>query len=534
MTPNDIRQAYTEKQLSEVHQMYRDFEDKSHLDENNYGESLLHIAATYADAGAIAILLEAGVSPNITTRYGDTALHVLAEQKMKTFYKVPAGATKEAALKLLEARVSPLRKNDEGQTCLHTAARWGRYELFEALVEKGSKLDMADKNGNLPLHIICEYSGRAASSLHYAEQELTRARETAARETHKIYQERVEYSEQKYAKDKAEFDSYFLSAKILIEAGIDVDEKNNYGQTAQDMLNENDRKGDKRIAALIGGFYSDDGGDENSEAALRLKTGGMSLHQAIEKDDHDSVRANIALGADVNELYTTDSEYDRHYGLTPLGLAICKMDVEVVELLLEAGANPNFKSGDGKTPMSAFFYGPVGINLKMFEEKRPARIMKAMKEHGLNIDDFIDEDLNTPLNKCCRDLGHSSGYNSYRLPGVILELLLEWGADIHLANAKGVTPLMNISACDEGGAENFQVMLLEAGAVANARDAEGNTPLMYAARHRNKAMAKNMVDMLFSFGDPEPQAVNNDGVSALEIVTQENNEPLVKYLLGKM
>lgn len=534
MKAGDIRRAYEEKKsLDEIHQMYRDFEDKNTLDECKYDESLLHIAATHADFAAIDILLAAGAKAGVTHRYGNTLLHNLAELDCR-FYKVPAGAVKESAFKLLDAKVSPLRKSDEDETCLHRACWRGNHEFVEALVARGAKLDMTDKNGNTPLHIACEYSGRAADSVKYALQNLERAQARAAEDSHQIYQEQLESAKATYAKEKAQFDGYFLAAKALVEGGVDVDEKNNYGQTALDMLNAGDREGDKRIAAVIGGYYRDEGesGGTEGEAALRLKSGGMTLHQAIGKGDHEAVRAVIALGADLNELGDASVKHMMMENQPPLSLAIAALDVELVKLLLESGADPNFKDGDGKSPLVAFFH--ANTSGKAFEEGRPQNVLQLMKEHGLDINGFIDDDLCTPLNMAAKNFDGSPGYNYYSLAGTMLETMLEWGADVNLADAKGVTPLMHISASSSRGAENIQISLLEAGAAIDARDILGNTPLMYAVNNSNKATAKNMADMLFAFGDPLLEAVNNDRRSALEIAATQDNEPLVKYLISKM
>lgn len=57
---------------------------------------------------------------------------------------------------------------------------------------------------------------------------------------------------------------------------------------------------------------------------------------------------------------------------------------------------------------------------------------------------------------------------------------------------------------------------------------------MYAARNRNANSGKEMAELLFDFGDPKLEHVNNEGKSALEIATELNNEEFVKFLLTKM
>jgi len=58
--------------------------------------------------------------------------------------------------------------------------------------------------------------------------------------------------------------------------------------------------------------------------------------------------------------------------------------------------------------------------------------------------------------------------------------------------------------------------------------------LIYAAKNRNANSGKEMAELLFDFGDPKLEHVNNEGKSALEIATELNNEEFVKFLLTKM
>lgn len=63
------------------------------------------------------------------------------------------------------------------------------------------------------------------------------------------------------------------------------------------------------------------------------------------------------------------------------------------------------------------------------------------------------------------------------------------------------------------------------------RDRDGNTVLHYAAMNSNDSVAKEMVEMLFEFDFKDAEVANNDGKTALEIATDQDNEPLVKLIL---
>ena len=66
------------------------------------------------------------------------------------------------------------------------------------------------------------------------------------------------------------------------------------------------------------------------------------LHLKVKAKDLDAVEATIANGAKLNEL-------DRS-GQSPLHLAVLTANINMVEILLKAGANPNTLSIEWVTP----------------------------------------------------------------------------------------------------------------------------------------------------------------------------------------
>ncbi|OJH42191.1 ankyrin repeat domain-containing protein [Cystobacter ferrugineus] len=72
----------------------------------------------------------------------------------------------------------------------------------------------------------------------------------------------------------------------------------------------------------------------------------VAIHALADGGELDVLLALLEHGADVN---AWDSERDR----TPLLEAVCENQLEAVELLLNAGAEPNVRSSEGDTPLRA-------------------------------------------------------------------------------------------------------------------------------------------------------------------------------------
>jgi len=115
----------------------------------------------------------------------------------------------------------------------------------------------------------------------------------------------------------------------------------------------------------------------------------------------------------------------------------------------------------------------------------------------------------------------------------LIDRILKEAVDVNVTNRFGESPLMHACEKDFEIMENVQMRLLEIGANVNTVDERSNTALHYAARNPSKTGAKTLTDMLIDFGADITKA-NNEGKTALDIATEQNNEPLVKLLLDKM
>jgi ankyrin repeat protein len=479
------------------------------------GEELAFLAANFTHPQALERLFDLGVDPQVTDRYAFTLLHEAAKRGEHYEYKPAPGDVAKTVELLLDRGISALRKDEnERMCCYHYAARTGLWEFVEILAKRGTRLTMTDKEGNTGIHIAADYVKHEISQLGYAEK---------AKD-----QERID-------KHRESVENYFKTVKAFVDAGVDRDEKNEYGKTAREFAVES---GANKIAAFLAGELSAEEaeasgtGSAGEEAELKLAAGGKDLFDAVINRDSKALEALIKLGADLNGLYSREHE-NAFTGLTPLGVAVCEFNGEAARILLNAGADPMFRDAHGRAAPAYFFCTEADIRLngKIFSEEVPQKILKAFTEKGFDVNAPVNDKGDTLLNRACSSTHGGSGYNSYSLRGIVAGELVGYGADPSIPNNRGETALM--WACRREDMENLIISFLESGADPSPADREGNTALHYAAMNDSGNDAKAAAELLLDF-NADPSAVNNKGKSPLDIAVENKYEPLVKLLLTKM
>ena len=90
----------------------------------------------------------------------------------------------------------------------------------------------------------------------------------------------------------------------------------------------------------------------------------------------------------------------------------------------------------------------------------------------------------------------------------VIELLIDWGADVNASDLTGLTPLMGASI---GGHAEAARVLLERNARVNAATVDGRTALMYSSMFRHKQVCLTLIAAGASVG-----ARDRDGMSAAD------------------
>ena len=155
-----------------------------------------------------------------------------------------------------------------------------------------------------------------------------------------------------------------------------------------------------------------------------------------------------------------------------LSLAASTGRLDIVEILLERGANPNSltrKSISRERAPALFGAAANGVNVKIIE---------SLFNHGANVN-LADSAGNTPI--------YAASYNGHT---ETVNVLLKHGADANLATKAGITPIYMASQLGHAEVVNT---LLEHGVDAN-RLVKGYPPLMVACQLGHAEAAKALAD----------------------------------------
>jgi len=208
------------------------------------------------------------------------------------------------------------------------------------------------------------------------------------------------------------------------------------------------------------------------------------MRNAFKAGDVDELKALIKAGADVNAK-------DEVYGETLLYSAVLKNEIEMVEVLIEAGAEVN----DGKSLHTAVHFGRreivkiliaagADVNVKtgsgwtalhMAAHISNAKIVNALLESGADIN-TSDTEERTPLHLAVAE-GHIK----------TIKALLRAGANVNAKTKDGWTSL---HCAAYASVADVMSLLIEAGADVNAETKKGKRPLDFEPLEDAKELLK--------------------------------------------
>jgi len=424
---------------------------------NRYGVSSLYLAARGADAKSVRALLAAGADANTSLPEGETALMTAAKagdaasvrallaggRGSVTFASPPYsadagvaasgyGATSVAPAEPRRGANPNAKEGWYGQTALMWAASEGHADVVRLLIEGGANVDEHSQALDAPVSSYERLAGDFVypkvpkgrlTALHFA------AREGAL----DVVQSLIEAGADLDAVDAegvnalifATVGGHLETTAALLAAGADPNVADSYGRTV--------------LFAAV----------DLDAAAGRSAASGLG--------PADIVKLLLAKGADADVALTDKLPIDDRAGgqdsilgkgATPLFRAAMSNDLELMSLLLNAGADP-LAVTESREPVDA-----AGL-------QRPStgRTTALMAAAGVGWRESVRR-----------------GRDSEAIAA--LELLLGRGADVNAANQMGDTALHGAA---RRGSPAIIEFLLNHGANVRAKNARGQTPLDIAS-----------------------------------------------------
>ena len=305
-------------------------------------------------------------------------------------------------------------------------------------------------------------------------------------------------------------------AKLLIDAGADVNAKDNEGNTALSIAIKNNNS--EIIKMLINAGASDVNKVEKHKTTPSLEYMSDAKQEPLNKTtsndknvnenflDYDwwetatleDVQAEIANGADVN------AKNDNFDGWTALMYALCdNKDIEIIKALLDAGADVKIIDNNETTTL---------MHGARYHDN--PEVIKMLMENGVDIDAKNDVDWTA--------LMYAVTHNRNR---EIIKLLIDAGADVRVTDSKGRTLLM---LANYQNPEIIKV-LAESGVDILAKDDDDRTALHHAADvfNQNPELIKSLIELGIKVN-----AKDNDGLTALMVAANNRNSEVVQELIN--
>ena len=389
------------------------------------GATAAHWAAQRDDLAMMDVLIAAGANVKAANHLGVTPINLAA-----------VNGNPAMLGKLLSAGADLWAPVAEGETPVMTAARTGRADAVRLLLDWG-----ADANAT--------ENSRGQTALMWA-----------ASDRHpEATQVLLDYGADVNAKSWAGYDALFFavragdipSVQVLLKSGARVDSRTQDGTSPLVVAIVNAHW---ELAAwlLDKGASPDEGAPGGSPLHTAVRTRNpetVATPDAIPTGDLSSldfIKALIARGANVNaQLARGNSTFLSLSGATPLLLAAYAVDVPLIRLLIDKGADPKIGNKDNSTVLMA----AAGLGYDEGRQMRwtePASLdaVKAMLDLGAD-PNAVDANGNTALHGAAL-----TGANS------VVNLLVEKGAKLDVKNKLGYLPVTIAEGINIGALMKFR------------------------------------------------------------------------------
>ncbi|XP_017884422.1 rabankyrin-5 [Ceratina calcarata] len=544
----------------------------------NEGDTPLSIAMKMVplDEYVAKKLLAKHAAPNpVYDGTGDSLLHVLIRERKE-----------EGALFLIEHCKDDLaHKNKEGYSALHEACKVGLRNVTRALLAAGLPVDeVTFSNGDAPIHIAISnlYFDIVQELLDAPNSDIQLSIKNDSNETPLSLAIKAPFKKGKDIvlalikaganinqcnKDgltllhQAILKEDSATAIFLLENGADMNARTANGETPL-QLSVHCRLGEVVEALCKRGVDTSIGcalwdaldSDQEDVASILVKYGADTdcwgpgpddcqqtlLHRAINYNKEDIAQFLIRSGCDLNTPRKPGPNgsggEEARDECTPLHLC-CQWGLEqVVQTLIEHGANVNARDFEGKTPIHVAIqnqHSPIislllchpNIDLTKRDKKGLTPFATALTYRNNKAAQAILERLPKAAeqydNKGRNFLHTAIQKNDMESILFLLSIQVDVNSRVHDITQ---TPPLHLAAVS--GNEMLVRSLILAGARVNDTDANRNTALHAAAKAGHAAIVSALLQNNISF-----DAVNADGDNALHVAVREGHVSVVRTLL---
>ena len=390
------------------------------------GTTALHHAVNRDDLPMVDALIEAGADVATRNRYGFPAATLAAINGNGAIMR-----------RLLAAGADPNASVPGGETVLMTAARTGSRDTLDALLAAGARRDAANAAGQTALMWAAAANNPGAIEVLVANGANLHVRTEGGLD----------------ALAFAVRAGRIAAAEALLDAGADVDGTLAGGESVLEVALVNTQWD---LANLLLDRGADpNGGNAGYTSLHRIAVLRSIVRGVVRSDDIpvpigavdvmlDLVKKMLARGLDVNARMTKDALKDQRFinrqdvlvrvGATGFLLAAKEADLELMRLLLEAGADPSIPTFDGTTPLmvAAGLYSQRG-SFERFEDRGQEDDLLEAVRMCLDLGNDVD---------AVNDLGDTALHGAaYRGASDVARFLIAHGARLDAVDTRGLIPL---------------------------------------------------------------------------------------------
>ena len=292
---------------------------------DDQGLTPLHQACGDGKLAVVKVLVKAGADVCATNDKGTTCLMIAAHHERTETVRYLVGLPE----------VDVHAENDPCCTALHYAALHWSGEVAQVLIAAGADIEAKDDQGVTPLHYACE-DGKPSKAVMLTQGQVYVPPPN-------VVQVLIDAGADIEAKDDMGGTPLFVAsdrgmcmlAKILVKAGADACGTDNTGTTCLTLAAMSGHTETVRYLVGLKGV------DVNHVLAMAFS--GTALFLAVEGGHREVVQILIDAGADIEARTST--------GLTPLHYACGLGELAVVKVLLEAGADVCATDSEGATSL---------------------------------------------------------------------------------------------------------------------------------------------------------------------------------------